>query len=219
MPAKIVSHRGMPWATSNFHMLLCIFIISIEVIPRLTCRPMHPGLTSGLRSMGTCAQPATSRPVRRLAQVDGGDRDMPPGGDMPKRNRRMTTVGLIGLGIMGMAYARNLRKAGLPCMAMIRRGRADGAGRNWRGALRTMRAEVTKGRGCDPDGAAQRGGTGHATVSEMLPVLRAGQVLAEMGTLPLPRSWQPAIASPPPGRSFWTAPSRARARRPKRPIW
>ena len=96
----------------------------------------------------------------------------------------MTTVGLIGLGIMGMAYARNLRKAGLAVH-----------GHDPVPAAMAALAEIG---GVPCDTAADVAGAAdvilmalpsaaalEATVSQMLPVLRAGQVLAEMGTLPI----------------------------------
>lgn len=96
----------------------------------------------------------------------------------------MTTVGLIGLGIMGMAYARNLRKAGLAVYG--------------HDPVPSARASLTAigGVACDnavdvtnaadvilialPSAAALE-----SIVSEILPALRSGQVLAEMGTLPI----------------------------------
>lgn len=98
----------------------------------------------------------------------------------------MTTVGLIGLGIMGMAYARNLSsRADYPL-----------AGYDPVEAARTTFASLPKATACDsavgvagaadiilmalPSVAALE-----ATVEDLLPHLRAGQIIAEMGTLPI----------------------------------
>ncbi|MGA1208205.1 MAG: NAD(P)-dependent oxidoreductase [Gemmobacter sp.] len=93
-------------------------------------------------------------------------------------------IGIVGLGIMGLAYARNLRKAGFevagtdpsaPAMAAL--GDAGGA------ALPDAAAVA---RACEvillalPSAAAL-----HAVTGAMLPVLGPGHILAEMGTLPI----------------------------------
>jgi len=96
----------------------------------------------------------------------------------------MTTVGLIGLGIMGTAYARHLRAAGLAVH-----------GHDPVPAARSSLAAIG-GVACDnavdvakasdiilialPSAAAL-----NSIVSDILPALRPGQVLAEMGTLPI----------------------------------
>lgn len=96
----------------------------------------------------------------------------------------MTTVGMIGLGIMGMAYARNLRKAGFSVHGHDPVPAAMTALADIGGVPCDDAAQVAKQADVIlmalPSAAALE-----ATVSQMLPVLRAGQVLAEMGTLPI----------------------------------
>lgn len=96
----------------------------------------------------------------------------------------MTTVGLIGLGIMGMAYARNLRKAGIAVHGHDPAPAAMAALADIGGVPCDDAAQVAKA--ADVILMALPSATAlEATVSQMLPVLRAGQVLAEMGTLPI----------------------------------
>lgn len=96
----------------------------------------------------------------------------------------MTTVGMIGLGIMGMAYARNLRKAGFAVLGHDPVPAAMAALADIGGAPCDDAAQVAKQADVIlmalPSAAALE-----ATVSQMLPVLGTGQVLAEMGTLPI----------------------------------
>ena len=93
-------------------------------------------------------------------------------------------VGVIGLGIMGMAYATNLRRAG-----------AEVLGFDPVPAARTA-LDSLGGRGCETAADVAQGADVilmalpsvkalDAVVAEMLPHLRAGMVIAEMGTLPL----------------------------------
>lgn len=96
----------------------------------------------------------------------------------------MTTVGLIGLGIMGTAYARNLRKAGLAVHGYdpVPAARASLAAIG--GVPCINAADVTKAADilllALPSAAAL-----DSIVLEILPELRPGQILAEMSTLPL----------------------------------
>lgn len=93
-------------------------------------------------------------------------------------------VGLIGLGIMGMAYATNLRKAGAEVIGTdpveAARKALDGLG----GRGVATAAEVIQAADVVmmalPSAKALA-----AVVEEVTPHLRTGQVLAEMGTLPL----------------------------------
>lgn len=91
-------------------------------------------------------------------------------------------VGLIGLGIMGMAYAANLRKAGAAVVGFDPVESARSALVVLGGQPCTSCAEVA--RTADvilvalPSVAALE-----AAISEMRPYLRQGQLLAEMGTL------------------------------------
>lgn len=93
-------------------------------------------------------------------------------------------VGVIGLGIMGMAYATNLRRAGTEVLGFDPVPSA-------RAAL-----DILGGRGCATAAEVAKGADVilmalpsvkalNAVVAEILPHLRAGMVIAEMGTLPL----------------------------------
>ena len=94
------------------------------------------------------------------------------------------TVGIVGLGIMGLAYARNLRKAGF-----------DVAGTD--PSAPAMAALAEAGGSALPDAAAVAGACDvvllalpsaaalHAVTEAMVLALRPGQILAEMGTLPI----------------------------------
>jgi L-threonate 2-dehydrogenase len=96
----------------------------------------------------------------------------------------LPSVGLIGLGIMGMAYAANLRKAGATVTGTDpvedARKALDGLG----GRSVATAAEVVQASDVVmmalPSVKALA-----AVVDDIGPHLRAGQVLAEMGTLPL----------------------------------
>lgn len=93
-------------------------------------------------------------------------------------------VGLIGLGIMGMAYATNLRKAGAEVIGTdpVEAARTALDGLGGRGVATA--AEVIQAADVVmmalPSAKALA-----AVVEEITPHLRTGQVLAEMGTLPL----------------------------------
>ena len=98
----------------------------------------------------------------------------------------MTTVGLIGLGIMGMAYAGNLSRKGFAVVgydpvseARARLAALPGAVAVDSPAEVAARADVILM--ALPSVAALE-----AVVSAMEPSLRPGQVVAEMGTLPIP---------------------------------
>jgi len=98
----------------------------------------------------------------------------------------MTTVGLIGLGIMGMAYAGNLSRKGFAVVGYdpVSEARARLAALPTAVAVDSpaevaARADVILM--ALPSVAALE-----AVVSEMEPSLRPGQVVAEMGTLPIP---------------------------------
>ncbi|MBM3614455.1 MAG: NAD(P)-dependent oxidoreductase [Alphaproteobacteria bacterium] len=93
-------------------------------------------------------------------------------------------VGVIGLGIMGMAYATNLRRAGAEVVGFDPVPSA-------RAAL-----DILGGRGCATAAEVAKGADVilmalpsvkalNAVVAEILPHLHAGMVIAEMGTLPL----------------------------------
>jgi 3-hydroxyisobutyrate dehydrogenase-like beta-hydroxyacid dehydrogenase len=93
-------------------------------------------------------------------------------------------VGVIGLGIMGMAYATNLRRAGAEALGFDPVPSA-------RAAL-----DILGGRGCATAAEVAKGADVilmalpsvkalNSVVAEILPHLRAGMVIAEMGTLPL----------------------------------
>lgn len=93
-------------------------------------------------------------------------------------------VGLIGLGIMGMAYATNLRKAGAEVFGTDPVGAARTALDGLGGCGLATAAEVIQR--ADVVMMALPSAKALATVvDEIAPHLRAGQVLAEMGTLPL----------------------------------
>ncbi|MFN5997060.1 MAG: NAD(P)-dependent oxidoreductase [Paracoccaceae bacterium] len=93
-------------------------------------------------------------------------------------------VGIIGLGIMGMAYAANLRKAGATVAGFDPVAGARSALADLGGKPCLSCAEVA--RTADvillalPSVAALE-----AAIAEMRPHLRQGQLLAEMGTLPI----------------------------------
>lgn len=93
-------------------------------------------------------------------------------------------VGLIGLGIMGMAYAGNLRRAGAEVVGTDPVATARLALEALGGRGVATSAEVAHGADVVlmalPSAKALAG-----VVEEMLPHLHEGQVLAEMGTLPL----------------------------------
>jgi L-threonate 2-dehydrogenase len=96
----------------------------------------------------------------------------------------MTTVGLIGLGIMGMAYARNLRRAGVAVHGHDPAPAALASLADIGGVPCPSAADVAKAADvllvALPSAAALA-----ETVATVVPVLRPGQVLAEMGTLPI----------------------------------
>lgn len=98
----------------------------------------------------------------------------------------MTTVGLIGLGIMGMAYAGNLSRKGFALVgydpvpeARARLAALPGAAAVDSPADVAARADLILM--ALPSVAALE-----AVVAGMAPALRPGQVVAEMGTLPIP---------------------------------
>lgn len=97
----------------------------------------------------------------------------------------MTTVGLIGLGIMGIAYAGNLARKGFALVgydpvpeARDRLAALPGAAAVESPAEVAARADLILM--ALPSVAALE-----AVVAEMAPALRPGQVVAEMGTLPI----------------------------------
>lgn len=93
-------------------------------------------------------------------------------------------VGLIGLGIMGMAYAGNLRKAGVTVAGHDPVPAACAALADLGGQACATSADVARGSEVIllalPSVAAL-----DAAIADMRPHLRPGQLLAEMGTLPL----------------------------------
>lgn len=98
----------------------------------------------------------------------------------------MTTIGLIGLGIMGMAYAGNLSRKGFALVgydpvpeARARLAALPGAAAVDSPADVAARADLILM--ALPSVAALE-----AVVAGMAPALRPGQVVAEMGTLPIP---------------------------------
>ena len=98
----------------------------------------------------------------------------------------MTTVGLIGLGIMGMAYAGNLSRKGFSLVGYDPMAEARARLAALPGAVAVdSPAEVAAQADVIlmalPSVAALE-----AVVEAMAPALRPGQVLAEMGTLPIP---------------------------------
>lgn len=93
-------------------------------------------------------------------------------------------VAIIGLGIMGMAYARNLRNSGFEVVGFDPSEDAQQALRDCDGVPKeSARAAVEVG-DCVllalPSVAALK-----AVTQEIVPVLRPGMAVAEMGTLPL----------------------------------
>jgi 3-hydroxyisobutyrate dehydrogenase-like beta-hydroxyacid dehydrogenase len=93
-------------------------------------------------------------------------------------------VGLVGLGVMGIAYARNLRKAGFAVAgydpaqaAMDALADCGGVPLDGPAAVATASDVILMAL---PSVAAL-----DAALSQMRPVLRPGQILAEMSTLPL----------------------------------
>ena len=98
----------------------------------------------------------------------------------------MTTVGLIGLGIMGMAYAGNLSRKGFGLVGFDPVPEARARLAAFPDAVAVDSAAEVAARADMILMALPSVAALEAVVAEMAPSLRPGQVVAEMGTLPIP---------------------------------